>query len=259
MTVPLNPPQFPRFTSLPPEIRIMIWRLNLPKERDVRVHYSTQIGRFHSTTRPPANLEVCRESRLEASKWQAHFGTLGHPAQVRVNFAIDHIQLDFDPIRLKAVPASALHNIRWLELGGTDLQRMHADSVLAHLLSFRSLEHLTIVSPPPEQLCARYHRGEALAGRSIGERHGMPDKVRAELMGYQERRYMAFWQHSSLATAMWELKDVSRRWKKPRLWLVILTVTGERVGPYEWKLTGLPGYHAQLELLSERGNSKQLL
>ncbi|KAH9211473.1 hypothetical protein DL95DRAFT_392495 [Leptodontidium sp. 2 PMI_412] len=58
---------------------------------------------------------------------------------------------------------------------------------------------------------------------------------------------------------MWELKDVSRRWKKPRLWLVILTATGERVGPYEWKLTGLPGYHAQLELLSERGNSKQLL
>ncbi|KAG4431953.1 hypothetical protein IFR05_012572 [Cadophora sp. M221] len=237
----------------------MIWRLNLPDERDVRVHYNIQTGRFHSTTQPPANLEVCRESRFEAPKWQAHFGTLGHTAQIPVNFAIDHIQLDFDPIRLKAIPTPALQHIRWLELGGTDLQRMTADSVLTHLLSFRSLEHLTIVSPPPEPLCAGYHSEKPLAARSIGVECAMPEKVWAELLGHQERRYMAFWQHASLAMAMWKLKEVSRRWKKPRLWLVTLTETGERVGPYEWKLTGLPAYHAKLDLLSERGNSRQSL
>ncbi|KAK0111503.1 hypothetical protein ONS95_001858 [Cadophora gregata] len=249
MTSLATPKSFQRFSSLPVELRITVWRFALPDPRLVKVNYNVQTGRFYSTAKTPVSLQICQESRHEARNWELHFGTVGHPPQIRANLNIDTIQLEWEPIRVQAVPTRELHRIRHLAVGGMDIQRVEADTILAQLLSFRKLEHLTLVSPPPEPLCARYHSTEYSLFRSISGEHEMSARVKAELLAHSERRYMSFQQHAALVTAMFRLKDVSRRWKMPKLWLITTNQWDEMIGPCIWTLTELLGLHTELKRL----------
>ena len=95
---------FPNFLKLPTEIRLMIWRCMLPGPRIVQV-----TSRFKKLTpvpigekmkaialtalcQPPINLQVCRESRMEALKeYELAFPSKKFAARIYVNFAIDTI------------------------------------------------------------------------------------------------------------------------------------------------------------------------
>ena len=131
-------------------VRLQIWDLNEPGPRTVKVHYDVSIGKFYTTTPSPASLLICQESRYELlNRWKLHFGTLGHPATVRVNLDIDTVQLDSNPLRMGAISRSDRHSIRHLEVGGRELQYIHADVFLASIVHIPNLQDLTIVSPPP--------------------------------------------------------------------------------------------------------------
>ncbi|KAL2065513.1 hypothetical protein VTL71DRAFT_3183 [Oculimacula yallundae] len=232
-------PSFSLFNNLPKEVRLMIWPLNLPGERDVKVHYNIQTGRFHSPTPAPTNLQVCRESRCEAIKeWLLQFGTPGHSAQIRANFLVDQIEIEFDPIRLKAIPDHAYRNIVRLVVGGKDLQRIPTDRLLAQLQDFRNLKHLTLVAPEPEPLCLEYSKHQIARVQVTDGKNPSVDevvmspRVRAELDGHMVRRSKAFQQYTALMKQMLQLKSVSRRWKMPTLWLVVIAADGERTKPF---------------------------
>jgi len=139
---------FHRFNDLPPEIRLAVWALNPPSPRLVRVHYDVRMGKFWTTTPSPANLLVCAESRHEAEKkWPLRFGTRGHLPTVRTNLDIDTIQLSWDPLRLRAVSKEDLSGITSLEIGGIELQRASAETILLSILTMANLKDFSIISP----------------------------------------------------------------------------------------------------------------
>jgi hypothetical protein len=76
--------EFHPFYSLPFELRLKIWGMDLSTPREVNIICQVQ-GRFttfKSSNRPPALLHVCRESREEALKIYRPFGTESSPVYV---------------------------------------------------------------------------------------------------------------------------------------------------------------------------------
>ncbi|KAE8443731.1 hypothetical protein EG329_001411 [Mollisiaceae sp. DMI_Dod_QoI] len=200
---------FPLFSSLPPEIRLSIWVLNLPGARLVSVHYTVETGEFYTTTISPVNLRICRESRKEAWRYLGlHFGTCGHPPMVRANLDIDTIQLDWNPIRLGLVDKLDISRIRYLEIGGKDLQR-EQEKALHHgglpaltkrlfhqLLTFPKLEVITIASPPlPDHILP-----------PIITDNPMPWHYIAEYLEFRHRRRTTYSYHLRLAAAFQKAK-----------------------------------------------------
>jgi hypothetical protein len=70
-------PGFPRFSKLPVELRLMIWKEALPRPRLVEVNFrfkndefpfGSELASCATRTSPPAILGVCHESRTEALK-----------------------------------------------------------------------------------------------------------------------------------------------------------------------------------------------
>ncbi|CAL3967975.1 unnamed protein product [Diplocarpon coronariae] len=235
----ISPSRFHCFGLLPAELRHEIWRLLLPSKRVVKVDYNIQTGRFYTSTPLPANMRVCRESRLKAMDlYPLHFGTLGHPAMVRANLEIDIIQLDWDPLRLNTIPRQTLKQIRHLKLGGRELQRASTDTILARLQDFRSLEIVYLVSPPAELDYSMYagHYYRLIMESGAPDTRALPGRIHAELLGYKERRTMAFTQYNNLAQAMRGLARISKRWRCPRLMLDVTSATGENVCTVERQL-----------------------
>jgi hypothetical protein len=82
------------FTSLPPEIRFIIWRLSL-SPRVVEILASDISTGFYSQAAPPAALHVCRESRQAVEAlYPICFGSFLQPERVRFNFDLDILYLD---------------------------------------------------------------------------------------------------------------------------------------------------------------------
>lgn len=72
------PPNFESFSLLPAELRLEIWRLSC-SERVVEVFYHSEEDRCLTTSRPPAILHTCRESRNEGLRiFKKSFGTKSH-------------------------------------------------------------------------------------------------------------------------------------------------------------------------------------
>jgi hypothetical protein len=86
--------RFTLFTSLPPEIRFMIWRLSL-SPRIVEILASDCCDGFYSHAALPAALHVCRESRQAVEAlYPSCFGSFLQPETVRFNFDLDILYLD---------------------------------------------------------------------------------------------------------------------------------------------------------------------
>jgi hypothetical protein len=108
-----------------PEHQRALWRnstadmgLILPGPRLVKVHYGVRIGKFYTTTPSPANLLACKKSRWKMlDDWQLRFSTRSHPLLIRVDLAIDTVQLDWNPLRLQGVNHADSSSILSLELG----------------------------------------------------------------------------------------------------------------------------------------------
>lgn len=87
--------------------------------------------------------------------------TLGHPPSVRANLEVDITQLEWDPFRLNILPHSLeLSHIRFLGLGGLDLQDQDSRHIVQQLKRFTSIEEVTIVSPPPPANPITKHRSQ---------------------------------------------------------------------------------------------------
>jgi hypothetical protein len=226
---------FHPFKWLPPEIRLEIWALNLPGPRVVQVHYDVRIGKFWTTTRSPANLLVCSESRCEMkNKWPLRFGTRGHPPLVRANLGIDIIQLSWDPLRLNAVSKEDLSTILSLEIGGKELQRASAEAILHSILAMPNLKDVSIVSPALDATfpyALSQHLSHPHAG-SNEEEHWL---VTARRIGYEERRNRAFRQHSELTRCFRGWGREHKDYTLPRLRLLLSEPDGSRSKPFYWK------------------------
>jgi hypothetical protein len=66
--------QFHPFPRMPSELRLKIWKLNVPDERIVELKYSKKIYHAVSSTPAPVLLHVCREVSFSC------------PCKVRVDF-----------------------------------------------------------------------------------------------------------------------------------------------------------------------------
>lgn len=86
--------RFTLFTSLPPEIRFIIWRLSLAP-RVVEIIASNNRTGFYSQATLPAALHVCRESRQAVEAlYPRCFGSFLLPERVRFNFDLDILYID---------------------------------------------------------------------------------------------------------------------------------------------------------------------
>ncbi|TAQ86348.1 hypothetical protein B7494_g5327 [Chlorociboria aeruginascens] len=136
------------FFRLPIEVQSTIWSLAFPDPRLVHVRYSVTTGKFSALTPPPVRLVLNREARYQVvDEYGLHFGTRGHPATIRINFHRDIVNLDWEPLRLGAIGREELNNIRWLEIGGRDLQRARSRQILQTIISLPSLKQVAFVSP----------------------------------------------------------------------------------------------------------------
>jgi hypothetical protein len=226
---------FQLFKLLPVELRLQIWALNLSGPRLVKVYYNLQTGKFYTTTSSPANLLVCKELRWEIlDQWTLQVGTASHPPLIRVNLAIDTVQLDWDPLRLRAVSQPDLSSIVSLELGGRELQQAGAKAILDCVLSMNSLQDLSIVSPPPTVLRhSSLDQPFRLLSVEPGEEE--PWLVMAERLGNEERRNQAFHQHMNLTRCFraWAREHPDHR--LPKLRLLLIETDGSRSGRFFWK------------------------
>jgi hypothetical protein len=106
-----QPLEFRYFQSLPKEIRDMIWQLNLPGPRVLRLQSKSEFrsmgpkvkGRFAGSKKirlvtgctPPINLWICFESRKRTLReYRLAFGTGTSPPQTYINFQIDTVIFD---------------------------------------------------------------------------------------------------------------------------------------------------------------------
>jgi hypothetical protein len=86
--------RFTFFTSLPPEIRCIIWRLNL-SPRVVEILVSDCTDGFYSQAALPTALHVCRESRRAVETlYPRCFGSFLQPERVHFNFDLDILHID---------------------------------------------------------------------------------------------------------------------------------------------------------------------
>jgi hypothetical protein len=86
--------RFTLFTSLPPEIRFIIWRLSL-LPRIVEILASNFCAGFYSQAALPAALHACWESRQAVEAlYPSCFGSFLQPERVRFNFDLDTLYLD---------------------------------------------------------------------------------------------------------------------------------------------------------------------
>ncbi|KAL5315180.1 hypothetical protein ACEPPN_017831 [Leptodophora sp. 'Broadleaf-Isolate-01'] len=87
--------RFTLFTSLPPELRFIIWQLSLsPRVVEVLASNYCTTG-FYSQAVLPSTLHVCRESRQAVAALYSHcFGSFLQPERVRFNFDLDVLYLD---------------------------------------------------------------------------------------------------------------------------------------------------------------------
>jgi hypothetical protein len=86
--------RFTLFTSLPLEIRFIIWRLSLPP-RIVEILASDIFAGFYSQAALPTALHVCRESRQAVETlYPSCFGSFLQPERVRFNFDLDILYVD---------------------------------------------------------------------------------------------------------------------------------------------------------------------
>ncbi|RYO74014.1 hypothetical protein DL764_011021 [Monosporascus ibericus] len=73
---------FEFFPRLPAELRLEIWRLSC-SERVVEVFYDSDEDRCLTTSKPPAILHTCRESRNEGLRiFRKSFGTTSHEPRI---------------------------------------------------------------------------------------------------------------------------------------------------------------------------------
>lgn len=92
---PVGLQRFTLFTSLPPEIRVIIWRLSL-STRIVEILASNICTTgFYSQAALPVALHVTRESRQAVEAfYPSCFGSFLQPERVRFNFDLDILYLD---------------------------------------------------------------------------------------------------------------------------------------------------------------------
>jgi hypothetical protein len=92
---PVGLQRFTPFSRLPPEIRVLIWRLSL-SSRVVEIIASGCYAGLYSQAALPTALQVCRESRQSVETlYPLCFGSLLQPGRIRFNFEIDTLYVHF--------------------------------------------------------------------------------------------------------------------------------------------------------------------
>ncbi|KAI1116931.1 hypothetical protein F5Y14DRAFT_38379 [Nemania sp. NC0429] len=89
--------KFTLITSLPPELRLQIWRLSCHR-RVVEVSYDPEEDRCTTTAPVPAVLQACHESRCEALRlYKKSFGTTSHEPRIYFNRELDTLYIPRPP------------------------------------------------------------------------------------------------------------------------------------------------------------------
>jgi hypothetical protein len=163
------------FTSLPPEIRFIIWQLSL-SPRVVEILASDICTSFYSQAALPVALHVCRESRQAVEAlYPCYFGSFLQPKRVWFNFDISQEE-------------EALHPFFGV-LKETELTRLKYVAIdEAYLLDGLVDLHLTIAGPK-RALRAMTDLKEMIVVRDITI--GRPDDFslpRIQMKFYAERK-----------------------------------------------------------------------
>jgi hypothetical protein len=150
---------FNLFSNLAPELRLKIWSYACTP-RTVTIRYDLEADKCLSSSRPPAVLAVCRESRYQALKtYKLCFATLSEPARVYFNPYQDtlylprHREMGYDDTlrdfrRLVVDEAAILDEVRIVAIEHVDLniKRPWESYNKASLIrSFQKLEEVVLV------------------------------------------------------------------------------------------------------------------
>jgi hypothetical protein len=85
---------FTRFTDLPIELRLKIWRHTLPGPRNLYMKYGKARGKFFCPYPPPICLHICTESRAEALKYyERAFGENPNLSETYFDFSQDGLMI----------------------------------------------------------------------------------------------------------------------------------------------------------------------
>lgn len=91
------PPASLTFSKFPPELRVKIQKEVFPKSRLVKVEWDEEKKVFKTNAKPPVNLSVNVEWRVECLKtYKLAFGTKESPATIPVDFSVDEVYLPDD-------------------------------------------------------------------------------------------------------------------------------------------------------------------
>jgi hypothetical protein len=174
---------------------------------------------------PPPSLRVSRESRWETLRvYKLYFGTPGCSPTICLNPTIDTVQIGRSMLRLKAIWALELSDIHHLEISGENLRNSDVFGVMVGLISFSSLQTVTLAAPRPPVISypkedkegARFWQDLAL---DLGH-----NKCVLEICS----------QFSHLLSAFRKYKLENLEWEEPALRMVALSMEGKRLRPFKY-------------------------
>jgi hypothetical protein len=189
-----NDPSFHLFPKLPVELRLKIWKLNMPEARILKIStatrtynsatggvtYSAKIVKPSCTT--PPNLHVNQESRTEALKlYKPIFATrLGHP--VFFDFSKDYLWFVGDCIRIRLAhffdtSNLAEENIKELQLIRNELQNL--------IVTQMQFQDLSALSSNVNEI-AKFRAINMLVLNKF-----LAESLRADIMAYLRERWAA--------------------------------------------------------------------
>ncbi|PMD25785.1 hypothetical protein NA56DRAFT_698850 [Hyaloscypha hepaticicola] len=210
---------FHRFNDLPPEIRLKYG----PSIRQAQGSFESTMKFGLGSSGPP--------HYLQPNFWCVrNLGT-----KLRRNGPFDSARLlSWDPLRLSAISQEDLSAITSLEIGGIELQRASAETILLSILTMANLRDFSIISPALHD-AYRYALSQHLVhplAAADQEEHWL---VHAQKLSYEERRNRAFRQHTEVTRCFRTWAREHRDCQLPRLRLLLLEFDGSRAGPFFWK------------------------
>lgn len=153
--------EFHLFNKLPAEIRLEIWKLNLPGPRVIELKRVWKPTRILSTRDPIANLAVCQESRYEALKvYELAFPTKKSPARTYIDFSIDIVfingSIDFS--------ATGSYKVLWKSFSRIRNLGVLSRGLYANFRHFSSLEKIILIQD-------KRGRGHTIADKKMNIYH----------------------------------------------------------------------------------------
>lgn len=208
-TTTTPPHDFPLFSKLPTELRVMIWREVLPGPRLVEANFQFEdnVYRFGSApmycmsrTSPPALLSVCYESREEAlKKYSLCFAMEAEQPRIYFDMNVDNLFITCDdPMDLLTALDAAgglampsFTKLRHLTLALCPEIRYGDPRVIVFLIEhLRGLETFSLVAHEKHNCCVRW-RDVALRELRVAEE---PEGIRGYYDSLMDAGSLRSWQ-----------------------------------------------------------------